>query len=101
MILEIIFWEVDLSKKRSNLPRCSVKKVLLKISQNSQENTCARVSFLSSGAEKCRFFEKLWERTKWMNPEAGRLPHVTPLKINLCIGIFQLSVAASYGCSAK
>ena len=25
--------------------RCSVKKVLLKISQNSQENTCARVSF--------------------------------------------------------
>ena len=26
--------------------RCSVKKVLLEISQNSQENTCARVSFL-------------------------------------------------------
>ena len=26
--------------------RCSVKKVLLKISQNSQENTCARVCFL-------------------------------------------------------
>ena len=26
--------------------RCSVKRVLLKISQNSQENTCARVSFL-------------------------------------------------------
>ena len=26
--------------------RCSVKKVFLKISQNSQENTCARVSFL-------------------------------------------------------
>ena len=25
---------------------CSVKKMLLKISQNSQENTCARVSFL-------------------------------------------------------
>ena len=25
---------------------CSVKKVFLKISQNSQENTCARVSFL-------------------------------------------------------
>ena len=36
--------------------RCSVKKVLLDISQNSQESTCARVSFLiklqqlSSGA---------------------------------------------------
>ena len=26
--------------------RCSVKKVFLKISQNFQENTCARVSFL-------------------------------------------------------
>ena len=26
--------------------RCSVKKVFLEISQNSQENTCARVSFL-------------------------------------------------------
>ena len=25
--------------------RCSVKKVVLKISQNSQESTCARVSF--------------------------------------------------------
>ena len=25
---------------------CSVKKVLLEISQNSQENTCARVSFI-------------------------------------------------------
>ena len=25
--------------------RCSVKKLFLKISQNSQENTCARVSF--------------------------------------------------------
>ena len=26
--------------------RCSVKKVFLEISQNLQENTCARVSFL-------------------------------------------------------
>ena len=26
--------------------RCSVKKVFLEISQNSQENNCARVSFL-------------------------------------------------------
>ena len=26
--------------------RCSVKKMFLEISQNSQENTCARVSFL-------------------------------------------------------
>ena len=26
--------------------RCSVKRVFLEISQSSQENTCARVSFL-------------------------------------------------------
>ena len=30
--------------------RCSVKKVLLEISQNSQENTCARVSFFNKVA---------------------------------------------------
>ena len=28
------------------IQRCSVKKLFLEISQNSQENTCARVSFL-------------------------------------------------------
>ena len=27
--------------------RCFVKKVFLEISQNSQENTCARISFLT------------------------------------------------------
>ena len=32
-------------KARSNHQRCSIKNVFLKISQNSLENTCARVSF--------------------------------------------------------
>ena len=31
---------------RSSHRRCSIKKVLLEITQNSQENTCAKVSFL-------------------------------------------------------
>ena len=31
--------------------RCTVKKVLLKISQNSQENTCARASVLDQRSE--------------------------------------------------
>ena len=40
------------------IQRCSVKKVFLEISQNLQENTCARVSFLiklqaSDFAEAC------------------------------------------------
>ena len=34
---------------------CSVKKVFLEILQNSQENTCARVSFLSSA---CNFIKQ-------------------------------------------
>ena len=34
------------SHVRSNRPEVLVKKVLLEISQNSQENTCPRVSFL-------------------------------------------------------
>ena len=50
------FQAIILDKKKSNLTnillteavvrRCSVKKVFLEMSQNSQENTCARVSFL-------------------------------------------------------
>ena len=47
--------------------RCSVKKVFLKISQNSQENTCARVCFLTKlqawglhlyCAQTCNFINK-------------------------------------------
>ena len=38
------------NKKRGDIEaiarRCSLKKALLEISQNSQENTCAKVSFL-------------------------------------------------------
>ena len=35
----------DLQLTEAVIQRCSVKKVLLEISQNSQENTCVRVSF--------------------------------------------------------
>ena len=39
--------------------RCSVKKLFLKISQNSQENTCARFSFLKKlQADVCNFIKK-------------------------------------------
>ena len=33
-------------KPEAVVQRCSVKKMFLEISQNSEENTCARVSFL-------------------------------------------------------
>ena len=35
-----------LPDKEAVVQRCSVKKMFLEISQNSQENNCARVSFL-------------------------------------------------------
>ena len=45
---------------------CSVKKVFLKILQNSQENTCARASFLiklqASDLFSCEFY-KIFQNT--------------------------------------
>ena len=41
-----LFFKENLGNRRSSHRRCSVKKVFLEISQNSQEKTCARVSFL-------------------------------------------------------
>ena len=39
--------------------RCSVKKMFLKISQNAQENTCARACFLiTMQAEACDLIKK-------------------------------------------
>ena len=39
--------------------RCSVKKEFLEISQNSQENTCVRISFLIKlKAKACNFIKK-------------------------------------------
>ena len=40
--ISLMLWEITEAVAR----RCSSKKVFLEISQNSQENTCARVSFL-------------------------------------------------------
>ena len=43
---------------RSSHRRCSLKKVFLEISQNSQENTYARVSFLINLPYPCNFIKK-------------------------------------------
>ena len=43
--------------------RCSIKIVFLKISQNSQENICTRVSFLIRLLAVCNFIkERDWHR---------------------------------------
>ena len=47
------------STYRSSHQRCSIKKLFLKFSQNSQGNTCARVSFLIKlQVEPCNFVKK-------------------------------------------
>ena len=38
--------------------KCSVKNIFLEISQNSQENTCVRVSFLIKLQAACNFIKK-------------------------------------------
>ena len=42
------------------IQRCSVKKVFLKILQNSQENTCARVVFLIKLSPATLLKKRLW-----------------------------------------
>ena len=44
-ICRLYYLVVCTINKEAVTQRCSVKKVFLEISQNSQENTCARVSF--------------------------------------------------------
>ena len=57
----MIFW-TEISEAVAR--RCSVKKVFLKISQNSQERTCARVSVPATLLKKRltqAFSSELWE----------------------------------------
>ena len=45
---EFLYWKIRKQLNQEEVVwRCSVEKVFLEISQNSQENTCARVSFLT------------------------------------------------------
>ena len=51
-----------LKNKEAVAQMCSVEKVFLEISQNSQENTCTRASFLVM-LQACNFIKKsLWHR---------------------------------------
>ena len=56
-ILEITETQKQPSRKtEAVIWRCSAKKVFQKISQNSRENTCARVSFLIK-LQACNFIK--------------------------------------------
>ena len=51
--------DLPLKKFRSSHRRCSIKKVILEIPQNSQEQNCARASFLIKlQASACNFIKK-------------------------------------------
>ena len=45
IVFSDLIWTMERFFTEAVARRCSIKKVLLEISQNSQENTCARVSF--------------------------------------------------------
>ena len=56
--------------KEAVVQKCSVKKVFLEISEHSQENTCARVSFFNkvAGLKPATLLKKrLWHRRFPMN----------------------------------
>ena len=48
-------------KKEEVVGKCSVKKVFLKTSQNSQENTFFGVSFLMKGLQKIMFYVSFYD----------------------------------------
>ena len=45
-LINAFYYKFNSFTKEAAVQTCSVRKVLLGISQNLQENTCARVSFL-------------------------------------------------------
>ena len=53
-----LLWKMS----KSNHRRCFTKKVSLKISQNSQENTCARVSFSIKLLKRLSLKKRTWHR---------------------------------------
>ena len=57
-------WELTIFTKSSEAVarRCSVKEVLLEISQNSQENSCTKVSFLIKLQPSTLLKKRLWDR---------------------------------------
>ena len=67
---------------RSSQQRCFMKKVFLEISQNSQENTCARVSFLK---------KRLWQRCFPVNfVKFLRTPFLQNTSVRLLLAVVEL-----------
>ena len=72
----LIKWKIRLIIE-AVIQRCSVKKVFLETSQNSQENTCARVSFsikLQFLTWSCKITKPKALPTLWVRAPQGKLP---------------------------
>ena len=79
--VSLLFFTLD----RSNHHRRSVKKMFLKVLQNSQENTCARVFLISSVAqvfscEFCQIFKNTFfdRKTPLAASGSSRFVHSAP-----------------------
>ena len=71
----------------SKVKSCFIKRMLLKISQNSQENTCTRSSFDKLAGRACSFIEK--------QPPAGTLLWICKISQNFYF-VEHLEIAASF-----
>ena len=68
--------------------RRSVKKVLLEISQNSLENTCARVLFFKQSCSRTPLVAAS-ERNNFIHPNAARIKSFFNISINILISVIK------------
>ena len=86
------------SYRSADCRRCSVKKVFLKILQNSPGNDCARASFLLKlQAQACNFIKKrLWHSCSQVNFENFlRTPFYGTLPMAVC-GVNETALLGSH-----
>ena len=82
ILIKVFTGAISFCLMRSSHQRCSIKKAFLEISQNSEENTCARVSFFRVDFAKFLradfFTEHLW----WLDLFSYKRGHKTKLTLS-------------------
>ena len=87
-VLKCFLWDKKTLTRRCSRGRCSIEKVFLKISQNSQEITCVRASFLIEfqASPATLLKKRLWHRCFPMNFETFLRFYRTPPDDYFCTG---------------
>ena len=81
---------------RGSHQRCSIKKVFLKILQNSQENTCARVSFLIIlQMPPANFKNTFFTEHHWTTPSVDWEGIHHPSQSSLILTLFRMGLFGS------